>query len=156
MHVEANPLDGVGEVGAGERQVLEAGSLCMQVHSEGSIGVGADFNRAIIIVVLGDRDPLGSGELLFQVTGDGLLLLPSEGSSALTCPCLTQGLACDSHSNDESILLSVCSSSDGLSHDYDIVLLPLGGGCGDGGGLLPVDGGEVGVATQHDQQEGGG
>jgi hypothetical protein len=33
--------------------VLEAGSLCMQVR-----GVGGD-------IVLGDRDPLGSGELMF-------------------------------------------------------------------------------------------
>jgi hypothetical protein len=37
---------------------------------------------------MGDHDPLGSGELLFQVTGDGLLLLPSEGGSVLTRRCL--------------------------------------------------------------------
>jgi hypothetical protein len=47
------------------------------------VGVGID--GAIIVVVLGDRDPLGSGELLFQVAGDGLLLLPSEGGGALAC-----------------------------------------------------------------------
>jgi hypothetical protein len=56
----------------------------VQVRGEGSIGVGADIDGAIVIVILGDRDPLGSGELLFQVTGDGLLLLPSQGGGALT------------------------------------------------------------------------
>jgi hypothetical protein len=44
------------------------------VRGEGGVGVGADVDGAIIIVVLGDRDPLGSGELLFQVTDDSLLL----------------------------------------------------------------------------------
>jgi hypothetical protein len=42
----------------------------------------------IIVIVLGDRDPLGSDELLFQVSGDGLLLLPSEGNGVLMQPCL--------------------------------------------------------------------
>jgi hypothetical protein len=37
----------------------------MQVRGEGSVGVGADINGAIIVVILGNRDPLGSGELLF-------------------------------------------------------------------------------------------
>jgi hypothetical protein len=83
-----------------------------------------------------DRDPLGSGELLFQVMGDdGLLLLPSEGGGALKRPCLVQGLACSSHGSDESLLLSMRGS--------DVILLPLGGG----GGLLPIDGGEVGVVA---------
>jgi hypothetical protein len=49
----------------------------MQVCGEG--GVVADVDGAIIIVVLGKRDPLGNGELLFQVMSDGLLLLPSKG-----------------------------------------------------------------------------
>jgi hypothetical protein len=53
------------------------------VRSEGGIRVGASVNGAIIIIVLGDHDPLGGGELLFQVTSDGLLLLSSEGGSAL-------------------------------------------------------------------------
>jgi hypothetical protein len=37
----------------------------MQVHDEGGIGVGAGVDGAIIIVVLGDHDPLGSGGLPF-------------------------------------------------------------------------------------------
>jgi hypothetical protein len=67
---------------------MEAGSLGMQVHGEDGVRVGADVDGAIIVVILGDRDPLGSGELLFQVTRDGLLLLPSEGSGALARQCL--------------------------------------------------------------------
>jgi hypothetical protein len=35
----------------------------MQVRDEGGVGVGASVNGAIII--LGKRDPLDSGELLF-------------------------------------------------------------------------------------------
>jgi hypothetical protein len=120
--------------------ILEAGSLRMQVHGEGSVGVGANVGGAIVAIVLGDHDPLDSGELLFQVTSDGLPLLSSEGGGALAHPCLVQGVACDSHDNSGS-----------LSHDRDIVLLPLGGG-----DLLPVDGGEVGVATPHGRQDGGG
>jgi hypothetical protein len=54
----------------------------MQVHGEGHV------DGPFIIVVLGDRDPLGNDELLFQVMGDGLLLLPSEGDSAFARPCL--------------------------------------------------------------------
>jgi hypothetical protein len=46
------------------------------------------------------------GELLFQVTSDGLLLLPSEGNDTLVHTCLIQGLACDSHDNDESLCQS--------------------------------------------------
>jgi hypothetical protein len=49
-----------------------------------------------------------------------------------SCPCLVQGLACGSHDSDESLLLAV-----------------RGGGGGGDGGLLPVDGGEVGVAARH-------
>jgi hypothetical protein len=94
---------------------------------------------------------LGSGELLFQVTDDGLLLFPSEGGGALTHPCLVQGLACGSHGGDESLLLSVRSSGGGLSHSRGIVLLPLGvsGGRDGGDSLLLVDG-EVGGAARHD------
>jgi hypothetical protein len=68
--------------------VREVGSMGMQVHSEGGIGVGVDVDGAIVVIVLGDRDPLSNGELLFQVMGDGLLLLPSEGGGVLMCPCL--------------------------------------------------------------------
>jgi hypothetical protein len=60
----------------------------VQVRGEGSVGVGADIDGAIIVVVLGNRDLLGSGELLFQVTDDGLLLFSSEGGGAFACPCL--------------------------------------------------------------------
>jgi hypothetical protein len=60
----------------------------VQVRGEGSVGVGADIDGTIIVVVLGNRDLLGSGELLFQVTGDGLLLFPSEGGGTFACPCL--------------------------------------------------------------------
>jgi hypothetical protein len=60
----------------------------VQVRGEGSVGVGADIDGAIIVVVLGNRDLLGSGELLFQVTDDGLLLFPSEGGGAFARPCL--------------------------------------------------------------------
>jgi hypothetical protein len=56
----------------------------MQVRGEVGIGVRAGVDRAIVVIVLGDRDPLGSDELLFQLTGDDLLLLPSEGGGALT------------------------------------------------------------------------
>jgi hypothetical protein len=113
----------------------------MQVSGEGGIGVGVSVDGAIIIIVLGKRDPLGSDELLFQVMSDGLLLLPSEGGGALARPCLIQGLACGSHVGDESLLLSVRGSGGGLSRGHDVVLLPLGGG-----GLLLIDG-EVGGAA---------
>jgi hypothetical protein len=55
---------------------------------------------------------LGSGELLFQVTGDGLLLFSSEGGGAFARPCLVQGLACSSHGGDESLLLLERGSGD--------------------------------------------
>jgi hypothetical protein len=103
--------------------VMEASSLHMQVRGEGSIGVGAGIGRAIIIIILGDRYPLGSGELLFQVMGDGLLLLPSEGGGMLARPCHIQGLVCGSHGGDESLLLSVRGSGGGLSCDHNIALL---------------------------------
>jgi hypothetical protein len=107
--------------------VLKVGSLCMQVHGEGGAGVGAGVNGPIIIVVLGDHDPLGSGELLFQVMGNGLILLSSEGGSALARPCLIHGLACGSHGGDESLLLSVRCSGGSLSRGHDVVLLPISG-----------------------------
>jgi hypothetical protein len=109
----------------------------------------------IIVIVLRDHNPLGSGELLFQVRGDGLLLLPSEGSSALTCPCLVQGLACG---NDESLLLSMRGSGGDLSRSHGILLLPLSGdnGCGGDDGMVPIDGIKVGVAARHGRQDGGG
>jgi hypothetical protein len=37
----------------------------MQVRSEGGVGAGAVVDGAIVIVILGKRDPLGSGELMF-------------------------------------------------------------------------------------------
>jgi hypothetical protein len=49
---------------------------------------GVSIDGAIVVIILGNRDPLGSGELLFQVIGDDLLLFPSEGGCALTRPCL--------------------------------------------------------------------
>jgi hypothetical protein len=57
------------------------------VHGEGGVRVGADINGAIIIVVMGNRDPLSSGELLFQVMNDGFLLLPSECNDSLSYGC---------------------------------------------------------------------
>jgi hypothetical protein len=45
--------------------ILETGSLRVQVRGEGGVGVGAGVDGAIVIIVLGNRDPLGSGELLF-------------------------------------------------------------------------------------------
>jgi hypothetical protein len=68
--------------------VREVSSLHMQVHSEGGIGVGVDVDGVIVVIVLGDCDPLRNGELLFHVTSDGLLLLPSEGDGVLMRPCL--------------------------------------------------------------------
>jgi hypothetical protein len=64
--------------------VLEAGSLHMLVRG---VGVAAGVDGGIIVVILGDHDPLGSGELLFQVMDDGLLLLQSEGGER-ACPCV--------------------------------------------------------------------
>jgi hypothetical protein len=37
----------------------------VQVWGEGGVRVGAGVDGVIFIVVLGDRDPLGSSELLF-------------------------------------------------------------------------------------------
>jgi hypothetical protein len=68
--------------------IFEAGSLSVQVRGEGGVRVRAGVDGAIIIVILGDRDPLGSGELLFHMMGDGLLLLPSGIGGMLACPCL--------------------------------------------------------------------
>jgi hypothetical protein len=109
------------------------------VRGEGSVGVGTGVDGAIIVAVLGDRDLLGSGELLFQVMGDGLLLFPSEGGSVLAHSCLVQGLACGSYGG-------------GLSRGRGVILLPLGGGDDD---LLLIDG-EVGGAARHDRQDCGG
>jgi hypothetical protein len=112
--------------------VLDAGSLHVQVHDEGNIGVGASVDRVIVIVVLGGHNPLGSGELLFQVMSDGFLPLPSEGGGVLMRSGLVQGLVCGNHDGD------------GLSRSRGVVLLPLS----TGGYLLLLDG-EVGGATQH-------
>jgi hypothetical protein len=115
---------------------LDTGNLRVQVRGEGSVRVGADIDGAIVVVILGNRDPLGSGELLFQVTGDGLLLFPSEGGGTFTRPCLVQGLACGSHGGDESLLLLVRGSGGGLSRGCGVILLPLGSGGGSHDGSL--------------------
>jgi hypothetical protein len=60
--------------------------------------------------------------------GDGPLLLPSKGGDTLVCPCLFLGLACGSHIDDESVLLSMRGSGGGLSRNHSVVLLPLSGG----------------------------
>jgi hypothetical protein len=130
--------------------ILEADSLGMQVCGEGGIEVGASVDRAII--VLGDCDPVGSDELLFQVTDDGLLLLSNDGSGALARPCLMQGLACGSRGGNESLLLSVRGSSGGLNRSRGVILVPLHDG--GRGGLLLIDG-EVGSAAWHGRQDGG-
>jgi hypothetical protein len=57
----------------------------MHVHGHDDIGVGASIDRAIVIIVLGDKDPTGSRELLFQVMSIGLLLLSCEGGDTLSC-----------------------------------------------------------------------
>jgi hypothetical protein len=88
--------------------ILEVGSLRVQVRSESGVGVGAGVDRAIVVVVLGDHDPLGSGELLFQATDDGLLIFWTEGGGTLAHPCLIQGLACGIHGGDESFTCSRC------------------------------------------------
>jgi hypothetical protein len=44
---------------------MEVNGLRVQVRGKGGVRVGAGVDGAIVIVVLGDRDPLGSGELLF-------------------------------------------------------------------------------------------
>jgi hypothetical protein len=77
----------------------------------------------IVVVILGNHDPLGSGELLFQVTDDGLLLFPSEGGGTFACPCLVQSLACGSHGSDELLLLSVLGSGGGQSRGHGVVRL---------------------------------
>jgi hypothetical protein len=38
--------------------VLEVSSLCMHVRGEGGVGVGAGVDGAIVVIVLGKRDPL--------------------------------------------------------------------------------------------------
>jgi hypothetical protein len=132
--------------------ILEAGSLRVHVCGEGGIGVAADVDGVIVVVILGYHDPLGSSELLFQVTGEGLLLLPREGGDALMCPCLIQSLVCGSHGDNESLLLSVRVSGGSLSRGRGVILLPLGGG----GDLLLVDGEVEGAAWYGRQDSGGG
>jgi hypothetical protein len=124
--------------------------LRVQEHGQGGVRVGAGVDGSIVVVILGDCDPLGSGELLFQVTSDDLLLLPSEGGNILALPCLIQGLVCGRHGGDESLLLSLRSSDGGLSHGRGVLLLPLSSG----GDLLLIDE-EVGGAARYDQQDGG-
>jgi hypothetical protein len=123
----------------------------MQVRSEGGVGVGADVDGVIGVIILRDNDPLGNGELLFQETNDGLLIIPSEGGGMLVRTGLIQGLACSSYGGDESLLLSLRGSCGGLSHSRSVILLPLSSG---GGGLLLVEG-EVGCATRHGWQDHG-
>jgi hypothetical protein len=115
--------------------------LHVQVHSEGGVGVGAGVDGAIIVIFLGDHDTLGSGELLFQVTGDDLLLVPSESSNTLARSSLVQGIACGSHGGDESLLASAsvtvtayCSSTERLEVLLSMVCktLVVRGGAGGG------------------------
>jgi hypothetical protein len=122
----------------------------VQVHDEGSIGVRADIDGVIVVIIMRDCDPLGSGELLFQVMSDGVLLLPSEGGGPLARPGLVEGLAYGSHGSDES-LLSLHGSGDGLSRGCSVIILPLSDSDG-GGDLLLVDG-EVEGAARHCQQD---
>jgi hypothetical protein len=49
------------------------------VSGEGGVGLEADVDGTIIVIILGDQDPLGSSELLFQMMGDDLLFLLSKG-----------------------------------------------------------------------------
>jgi hypothetical protein len=119
----------------------------VQVRGEDGIRVGASVDGAIVIVVLGNHDPLGSGEMLFQVTDNSLLLFSSEGTGTLARPCLVQGLACGSHGGNESLLLSMHGSGGGLSRGCGVLLLSLGGGIH---GMLLIDGG-VGGAAWHGQ-----
>jgi hypothetical protein len=58
--------------------VLDVDSLHVQMRDEGDID-----REIIIIIILGECDPLSHGELLFHVTSDDLLL-PSEGGDTLT------------------------------------------------------------------------
>jgi hypothetical protein len=120
----------------------------MQVRSEGGVGVGADVDGVIGVIILRDNDPLGNGELLFQETNDGLLILPSEGGGMLMRTGLIHGPACGNYGGDESLLLSLRGSCGGLSHSRSVILLPLSSG---GGGLLFIEG-EVGCATRHGWQ----
>jgi hypothetical protein len=67
---EVTPLLVVGRRGiqndrAHRSYVLEVNSLRMQVHGEGGVEIGADVDGAIIVVILGDLDPLGNNELPF-------------------------------------------------------------------------------------------
>jgi hypothetical protein len=78
---------------------------------------------------------------------DGLLLLPSEGSGTLAHPGLIQGLACNSHGDDESLLLS---RRGGLRRGSGVILLPLSSDS-----LLLIDE-EVGGAARPGWQDSGG
>jgi hypothetical protein len=127
--------------------VLDVGSL----HLRGEGGVRAGVDGAIIVVVLGDNDPLCSVDQLFQVTSNDLLLHPSEGDGTLAHMGLVQGLACGSHDGDESLLLSHCGSSRGLSRGHGGVHLSLSGS---GGGLVLIDR-EVEGAARHGRQDDG-
>jgi hypothetical protein len=61
-------------------------AACVQVHSEGGIRVGAGVNGAIVIVILTDRNPLGSSELLFQVMSDQWSDSPKRGRRRARVP----------------------------------------------------------------------
>jgi hypothetical protein len=118
--------------------------MIVQVCGEDDVGVGADIDGAIVVVVLGDHDPLESDKLLFQVMSNCLFLLPNEGGGTLLCIGLVQGLATDSHDDDHSLLFSLCGS-------HDILLLPLSDG---GGNLLLINRG-VGGAARYGRKDGG-
>jgi hypothetical protein len=69
-----------------------------------------------------------------------------------THSCLVQGLTCNSHDNDESLLLSVHDSDGGLSRGHGVILLPLGGSSRDGLLLIDIDR-EVGGVPWHNRQD---
>jgi hypothetical protein len=117
--------------------------MIVHVCGEDDIRVGADIDWAIVVIVLGDHDPLGSDELLFQMMSNGLFLLLGEGGGTLMCIGLVQGLANDSHDGDDSLLFSLCGS-------HDVLLLPLSNG---GSNLLLVNRGVGGA--RHGRKDGG-
>jgi hypothetical protein len=61
----------------------------------------------------------------------------------LVCISLVKGLAHSSHGGEESLLLSLCGSRDGLSHGHSVLLLPLSSGDGSLLLLSRVVGGDV-------------
>jgi hypothetical protein len=80
----------------------------VQVRGEGGIRVGAGIDGAVVIIILGDSDPLDSSKLLFQVTDNGLLLLSSKGGSMPARPGLIQGVLCATATAETRASCSQC------------------------------------------------